>query len=55
MKNTSNITRAEALEEAAYLRQRASDSLVALGDCPESQEWEREASKMEALADSLAA
>ena len=41
------------LEEAEYLRQRAGESSVALGDCPESQQWEKEASAMEALADSL--
>ena len=49
------ITRAEALEEAQYLRQRAGDSIAALGDCPESQQWDSEASAMEALADALLA
>ena len=52
---TATFTRAEALEEAQYLRQRAAESMIALGDCPESLQWDSEASAMEALADSLAA
>ena len=51
----ATFTLSEALEEAQYLRQRAAESMVSLGDCPESQQWDSEASEMEALADSLAA
>jgi len=51
--NTNNLSLAEAREEAQYLLQRYSDSLVSIGEGSETDAWYKEYQEMDAIADRL--